>query len=81
MVDEIAQLNAIRLNEDLSVATLADRIGIDASTLHRLLFRPERKPWDRTLFKIRKFLDARSATQSAKQLRKEKRTRRVSLEA
>jgi len=68
---EIAQLNQIRLDEDLSVATLAQGIGIDASTLHRLLFIPGREPWDRTLHKIRRYLDQRKAP-AAKQSRKPK---------
>jgi DNA-binding Xre family transcriptional regulator len=60
-VSELAEVNQIRLDEDLSVAQLADQIGIDTSTLHRLLFSPGRKPYDRTLHKIRRFLDGRNS--------------------
>ncbi len=66
MAKEIAELNQIRLDEDLSVSTLAQGIGIDQSTLHRLLFTPERKPWDRTLHKIRRFLEQREVKPSRK---------------
>ena len=59
MANELAELNRIRLEEDLSVATLAAGIGVDTSTLHRLLFTPNREPYDRTLYKIRRFLDTR----------------------
>lgn len=72
MANEIAELNQIRLNDDLSVATLADEIGIDQSTLHRLLFLPGRKPWDRTLHKIRRFLDERKAGTTKQAPRKPK---------
>jgi DNA-binding Xre family transcriptional regulator len=66
---EIAALNQIRLDEDLSVAQLADSIGIDASTLHRLLFMPGRKPYDRTLHKIQRFLEQHKASPRARRRR------------
>lgn len=66
VVKELAQLNQIRLDEDLSLATLANGIGIDQSALHRLLFLPERQPRDRTLHKIRRYLDTRTAKRPAK---------------
>jgi len=66
LANEIAELNRIRLDEDLPVATLAQGIGIDQSTLHRLLFTPDRKPWDRTLHKIRRFLEQRDAKPARK---------------
>jgi len=53
---EIAELNQIRLEDDLSIPALAEAIGLEPSTLHRLLFTPGRKPYDRTLFKVRRFL-------------------------
>jgi hypothetical protein len=65
VVKELAELNRIRLDEDLSIATLALGIGIDPSALHRLLFLPNRQPWDRTLHKVRRFLAARKAAQRA----------------
>jgi transcriptional regulator with XRE-family HTH domain len=59
---ELTELNRIRLEEDKSYESLAEEIGIgDTSTLYRLLNQPEREPQDRTLYKIRKYLDARTA--------------------
>jgi hypothetical protein len=69
---EIAELNQIRLDEDLPIATLAQAIGIDQSTLHRLLFVPGREPWDRTLHKIRRYLAERKAAEERKAARKAK---------
>lgn len=57
VANEISTLNEIRLSKDLSVQALASRIGIERSALHRLLFTPGREPRDRTLYKIRQFLE------------------------
>ncbi len=56
MVDE---LNRIRLDDDRSYASLATDIGIDPGALYKLLNEEQRDPWDRTIHKIRRFLDAR----------------------
>lgn len=56
MVDE---LNRIRLDDDRSYAALAADIGIDPGALYKLLNDDVRDPWDRTLHKIRRYLDAR----------------------
>jgi hypothetical protein len=56
MADE---LNRIRLDDDRSYASLAADIGIDPGALYRLLNDDERDPWDRTVHKIRRYLDAR----------------------
>lgn len=67
MTQEVAELNEIRLDEGWTYGELATRINdvaggeLDASTLHRLFNDPARKPYDRTLHKIKKFLDARKA--------------------
>lgn len=58
MADE---LNRIRLDDDRSYPSLAKEIGIDPSALYRLLNDDDRDPWDRTLHKIRRFLDTREA--------------------
>jgi hypothetical protein len=58
---EIDELNAIRLDRDWSYQELADDMeaaghGVPSKTLHALLTqRP--KPYDRTLYKIRKYLE------------------------
>lgn len=59
MQPELIELNRIRLDEDKSYGELAAEIGLsDPSTLNRLL-RGTREPMDRTLHKIRRFLDSR----------------------
>ncbi len=66
------QLNQVRLSEDLTYAELGEQIGIDGGALHRILNR-QAEPIDRTLFKVRRFLDQRkSADQSTKPSRKPK---------
>jgi predicted DNA-binding protein (UPF0251 family) len=66
VIAEIAELNQIRLDEDLTLEQLAGEIGdIDASTLSRLFDDAERKPLDRTLHKIRRFLDDRKTAAAA----------------
>ena len=63
MAHEISELNQIRLEADLSVQQLADDIEfvtghrIERSALHRLLYTPGREPRDRTLHKIRQYLE------------------------
>lgn len=61
MLPELTELNRIRLDEDKSYDELAAEIGLnDASTLHKLLNDDAREPRDRTLHKIRQYLDARA---------------------
>lgn len=59
------ELNRIRLDDDRSYAALAADIGIDPGALYRLLNDDERDPWDRTVHKIRRFLDQREPTKRA----------------
>jgi transcriptional regulator with XRE-family HTH domain len=59
--NELAQLNELRLEEGLTYEALAEMVGIEASTLHRALRHPDRRPYDRTLHKIRRFLDEQKA--------------------
>lgn len=68
VLPEIAELNRIRLDEDLTLDELATEISsvaggdpIDGSTLSKLFSDPDRRPIDRTLHKIRRFLDDRKA--------------------
>ncbi len=58
---DVAALNQLRLEEDLTYADLGERIGIHSAALHRIL-NGRSEPIDRTLFKIRKFLETRDAT-------------------
>lgn len=54
------QLNQVRLEEDLTFAELGDQIGVDGGALHRILT-GKSAPIDRTLFKMRRFLEERAA--------------------
>jgi transcriptional regulator with XRE-family HTH domain len=55
----IDELNRIRLEEDRSYAYLADEIGIDPGAFHKILNGGTPNPRDRTLYKIRRYLDQR----------------------
>jgi transcriptional regulator with XRE-family HTH domain len=68
----ISRLNQIRLDGDLSYAALADRVGIDPGGLYKILNDRSARPYDRTLHKIRRYLDAPAAEQPAKPSRKAK---------
>ncbi len=54
--DDLAAVNQIRLEDDLSYAELADHIGVHPGALYRIL-NGQSDPIDRTLFKIRTFLE------------------------
>lgn len=68
MLPELAALKQIRLEEDLTFGQLAERIGIEGSSLHRLLHE-ETAPMERTLYKIRRYLDSRKTPVVAKRRR------------
>lgn len=62
---ELVELNQIRLDEDKTFEQLAAEVGVgNPTTLHRLL-KTSRKPNDRTLHKIRRYLDDRRARAAA----------------
>lgn len=54
------QVNQLRLEEDLTYLELAKAIGIDAGALYRIL-NGQAHPIDRTLFKVRRFLESRES--------------------
>lgn len=69
--DALERLDALRLANDWSFRQLsADmaRIGValSAQTLHQLLTDPTVKPYDRTLHKVRVYLDALTPKRKAK---------------
>lgn len=67
IAEQLAELNRIRLERDLTYEQLADEIGdIDPSALHRLLNQPGRRPIDRTLFKIRRYLERRRVVRGSR---------------
>lgn len=59
---EIAELRRIRLEEDLTYLELGKQIGISERTLYRLLNFPDVGAFERTMFKIRRFLEQRQST-------------------
>ena len=60
---ELDELDRIRLDEDLTFRDLEAAIGVSAQTLNRLLTVDTAIPYDRTLHKIRRYLDSRTARQ------------------
>lgn len=62
----IGRLNQIRLDEDRSYASLAAEIGIDAGGLYKILNGRSPRPYDRTLHKIRLYLDTLPVEPSTK---------------
>jgi transcriptional regulator with XRE-family HTH domain len=68
----VARLNQMRLEQDLSYSALGTAIGLDPAALHRIL-RGREQPWDRTLFKIQRFLERADETPA----RAKRRARRV----
>lgn len=58
---QLAQLNQIRLEEDLTYRVLAKEIGIGFTKLHALLNTPiaDIRINDRTAFKVQRFLSLR----------------------
>ena len=56
MVQEIVELNRIRLERDLTYQRLADETGISLQTLYRILNQPNARLRDRTLYKVQRFL-------------------------
>jgi transcriptional regulator with XRE-family HTH domain len=54
----VAALNQMRLDENRSYADLASQIGIDPGALYKIL-NDQSEPYDRTLHKIRQFMDTR----------------------
>lgn len=74
--DEIAQVNRIRLDEDLTFEALAGQIrevvngGMDVTVLYRALMKPDYKPYERTVHKLRLFLEAHEARAKRKRTRR-----------
>lgn len=82
-VPEITQLHQIRLDRDLTYDQLAEEIQalgfrMTGPTLQRMLMNPHRKPLDRTLHKVRKYLEAQRQIANAPKGRPTIRRRRVS---
>ena len=59
MIPELVELNAIRLEDNLTYRELEKLTGISLRTLHQLLNSENPRPFDRTVHRIRRFLDAR----------------------
>jgi transcriptional regulator with XRE-family HTH domain len=63
---EIIELRRIRLEEDLTYLELARRIGLSERTLYRAMNVPDSNVWDRTMFKMRRYLNRRRESAPAK---------------
>jgi transcriptional regulator with XRE-family HTH domain len=55
---ELTELRTFRLENGLTYRALADKVGVAYRTLYGLLNEPSPRPYDRTLFKIRRFLES-----------------------
>jgi AraC-like DNA-binding protein len=77
VANEIAEVNGIRLRDNLSIPTLAREMGLERSTLHRVLKTPGRAPHDTTLYRIQEWLTKRKAVDARKAARRAKRVRAV----
>lgn len=58
MIQEIRDLQRVRLERDLTYRELAEKLGMSERGIAKLLAAPRPKPWERTLHKVRKFLAA-----------------------
>jgi hypothetical protein len=56
---ELTELNAYRVRENLTYRALATQVGVAWRTLYGLLNASNPRPYDRTLYKIRRFLESR----------------------
>jgi len=63
---ELDELNRIRLDEDLTFRDLGELLGLSAGTVNKLLTGDQPALYDRTLHKIRRFLDERKAPKRRK---------------
>ena len=67
--DDLRQLDTYRLEHDLSFRALEDDMAqagyrVDERTLHVLLSERDRRPNERTRYKIRRFLELRAPRQA-----------------
>lgn len=53
---ELSELNRLRIERDLTYDKMAREIGITPQNLYRLLNTPNPNLFDRTLYRIRKYL-------------------------
>jgi transcriptional regulator with XRE-family HTH domain len=69
VIAEVAELKRIRLDEDLLLSELEQQLGIDQTTLSRMFNDGNYRPMERTLHKIRRYLDDRRAAQPVRRAR------------
>ena len=58
MHHELTELHQIRLQEGLSFRALAERVGISAGALHKLI-RGKTQPSEITSYRVRQYLNSR----------------------
>lgn len=61
VIPEVLELQRIRLDEDLTYRELEALTGVNRQTLYQLLNDSHVRPIDRTLHKIRRYLEARQS--------------------
>jgi hypothetical protein len=66
MLPEIEAVLKIHEEDDVKLSDIARGIGISESGLNRIINNPERKPWRRTMHKIRVYLESRKPKPIAK---------------
>lgn len=57
MLMEVVELNRLRLERNLTYKRLAAGIGITLPTLYRILRDPNSRMHDRTLYRLRRYLE------------------------
>jgi DNA-binding Xre family transcriptional regulator len=66
VLNEVLELNRIRIDRDLTYEDLAREIhGVTRQAIYRILNTPNPKMHDRTLAKIRKYIDRVRASEAA----------------
>ena len=66
VANEIAEVNGIRLRDNLSISRLAREMGLERSGLYRVLKTPGRRPREGTLYRMQEWLKKRKATTARK---------------
>ena len=65
MLMEVIELNRLRLEKNLTYERMADGIGITRPTLYRILRNPDARMHDRTMYRVRRYLNKMKLTEVA----------------
>jgi transcriptional regulator with XRE-family HTH domain len=64
-IPEVQELRVVRLEDNLTFRQLARLIGVTHGGAYKLLTAPGARPNDRTLFRIRRYLQSRRDSRTA----------------